>query len=616
MGCLSSKPQLIDFAAGDDAAYMERYLEDRVLGEGEFGVVHLVHDVRAKDPQNAEPLASKTLRKGVTFKDNTIYSPLKPEVLRRECNILRVLRGQCYNLKLIAIYESPSTIRIVTEYCSGGDMTQYVINAYGKGEATGLRTEDVSRISYQLLSAVDHCARHGVIHRDIKPENIMFREPDRGAELRLIDFGSSSLDTSPAAQSGKATGDTDHNRVDATNELQEHSTFAGSAFYIAPEVFQRTYNSKADVWSAGVTLYVLVAGYPSECLQKAFNLLQRGKRDLRDLPNMPPNMPDSYYEMLEELLVYKRKKRKSAGNVLESEFVKFHFNHSEDSGDTADIADEEDGVVMSLDDVAKEANSAARGEGASVRGGSTGRGRTKSVLLEGSVQRHTLYMQYEKFERSVTTLLATVLSPAQLAGLLDKLNSIKVVTGDEQAAPTEDADLGNSTHRSASGEGVEVISNEQKLQIIKIGDLKSLMLGMGLKEAATMMSDLPNASSYNSFAYHIALLRQFVRTQGGRNDDLDGSLHKKVVRRLSSVGNRGGGGDGGGGGLKKSMSGGNLQHRTLPPSAGRMGADGEKDAPNSVHGSNVFKDFRKKRDQRNAVLAANNAAVDASVHSQ
>jgi serine/threonine protein kinase len=35
-------------------------------------------------------------------------------------------------------------------------------------EGSGLRTEDISRISFQLFDAVSHCAKHGIIHRDIK----------------------------------------------------------------------------------------------------------------------------------------------------------------------------------------------------------------------------------------------------------------------------------------------------------------------------------------------------------------------------------------------------------------------------------------------------------------
>ena len=88
-----------------------------------------------------------------------------------------------------------------------GEMLEYTSN----NMASGLRTEDVSRIAFQLLSAVDHCDKHNVLHRDIKPENIMFKSNTKTAELRLIDFGCATVDE----ESGK-----------------EHETFAGTPFYI------------------------------------------------------------------------------------------------------------------------------------------------------------------------------------------------------------------------------------------------------------------------------------------------------------------------------------------------------------------------------------------------
>jgi len=105
-------------------------------------------------------------------------------VLQAECNILKTIGGgKQYCLELIGLYETPKVIYIVTELCSGGEMTQYV------SQRDELRTEDVSRIAYQLLSAVNHCASNGVIHRDIKAENVMFCSSDSQAELRLIDLG-------------------------------------------------------------------------------------------------------------------------------------------------------------------------------------------------------------------------------------------------------------------------------------------------------------------------------------------------------------------------------------------------------------------------------------------
>ena len=167
MGLCNSKPSYIASAHGGEREYHERFLESKTLGQGEFGVVKMVHDVKRKDMIDAKPLAVKYLRKGFTFRDNTLYTPLKKEVLQGEVEILRRLNGECYNLKLEAVYETPSMIYMVTEYCEGGEMMPWVSAAFK--DTSGLRTEDVSRICYQLWSAVDHCAKHKIIHRDIKP---------------------------------------------------------------------------------------------------------------------------------------------------------------------------------------------------------------------------------------------------------------------------------------------------------------------------------------------------------------------------------------------------------------------------------------------------------------
>ena len=108
--------------------------------------------------------------------------------------------------------------------------------------AKGKLGEDVERKYFrQLVNAVDFCHSRGVYHRDIKPENLLL---DENENLKVSDFGLSAL-----AESRRKDG--------------LLHTICGTPAYVAPEVIKRKgYDGeKADVWSCGVILYVLMAGY-------------------------------------------------------------------------------------------------------------------------------------------------------------------------------------------------------------------------------------------------------------------------------------------------------------------------------------------------------------------
>jgi calcium-dependent protein kinase len=599
---IAAPAHLLEVVDGDEEAYHGRYLEDEVLGQGEFGVVKLVHDMlKRDDASSAVPLACKVLRKGAVFKDNTLYSPVKPEILRGEIEILRALAGVRYCLKLESVYETPKVLYMVTEFCGGGEMMEYVGN-----QKEDLRTEDVSRIAFQLLSALDHCTKHNVIHRDIKPENVMFQDTSPQADLRLIDFGSGTMDS--------------------PERVERHTTFAGSAFYISPEMFQRTYTAKTDVWSAGATFYVLVAGYPANDLQKAFNVLQKNTaRDLRTLPNMPSVMPESFYDLLEGCLTYRHKCRPTAGELLCNEFVQFHENYE----------------GMSLDQVAAAAVAITEKEQAPDGGreNNSTRKRTTSLSVKGSVGRHNLFLGFKKFERSLTTLLATLLSKGELATLLAMLKSrlhTKQIDADFGSVAEDfkdDCDTIENVERAVM-KTIPKTTNEQRLHVIQVQELKDILqhqmknyrmyvmsifaltvnchifqlltLVFAFAISLETMEKLPNESVYGRFAYHVALLKDFSSEGDGFVAD---SVGRKRIKRRGSLKRSGSFGPRRAGGNSSTLTSSNgsihsvqslrtWQNRSVSNKAGFIfgsrtasttsNMNAALQQPSSVHGTNVF----------------------------
>ncbi|CAN0842437.1 Serine/threonine-protein kinase SAPK3 [Linum grandiflorum] len=200
----------------------ERYEAIKELGSGNFGVARLVKDRKTK-----ELVAVKYIERGKTIDEH---------VRREIINHRSLTHPNIVRFKEVLL--TPTHLAIVMEYAAGGELFERICSA-------GRFSEDESRFFFQqLISGVSYCHSMEICHRDLKLENTLL-DGSPSPRLKICDFGYS--------KSGLL-----HSQPKST---------VGTPAYIAPEVLSRKeYDGKiADVWSCGVTLYVmLVGGYPFE----------------------------------------------------------------------------------------------------------------------------------------------------------------------------------------------------------------------------------------------------------------------------------------------------------------------------------------------------------------
>ncbi|GAB2282563.1 Serine/threonine-protein kinase srk2i [Dionaea muscipula] len=200
----------------------DRYDFVRDIGSGNFGVARLMRDKVSK-----ELVAVKYIERGDKIDENVRREIVNHRSLRHP-NIIRFKE----------VILTPTHLAIVMEYASGGELFERICNA-------GRFSEDEARFFFQqLISGVSYCHAMQVCHRDLKLENTLL-DGSPAPRLKICDFGYSKS---------------------SVYHSQPKST-VGTPAYIAPEVLPtKEYDGKiADVWSCGVTLYVMLVGsYPFE----------------------------------------------------------------------------------------------------------------------------------------------------------------------------------------------------------------------------------------------------------------------------------------------------------------------------------------------------------------
>jgi serine/threonine protein kinase len=197
-------------------------------------------------------------------------------------------------------------------------------------------------ITRQLLRAVAHCHAANVVHRDIKLQNVLLND---ALQVRLAGFGIAHIGGSgdgaaaaavarPAAPNGSASGTVSSAIVassvavpsrlksafetlfefDDGDELTEP---CGTSYYVAPEVLRLRYSRSCDLWSVGVVLYCLLAGFPPFNGASEEAILEQVKHGVLSFAHDAwRSTSESAKELVRLLLTRDRHKRISAAAAL------------------------------------------------------------------------------------------------------------------------------------------------------------------------------------------------------------------------------------------------------------------------------------------------------------
>jgi serine/threonine protein kinase len=192
------------------------------LGRGAMGVVY-----EAYDPIIERRIAIKTVRTDAFDQDG-----LK-EVLPRFEREAKA-SGKLSHPNIVTTYDfgqDDGTAYMVMEFVAGKPLSELL------GEHASFPLDDSVRIVTQILAALEHAHRNGVVHRDIKPANVLVL-PDGG--IKVTDFGIARLESSTMTQAGHRLG---------------------SPQSMSPEqVLGKDVDRRSDIFSTGIILYELLTG--------------------------------------------------------------------------------------------------------------------------------------------------------------------------------------------------------------------------------------------------------------------------------------------------------------------------------------------------------------------
>ena len=240
---------------------LNRFLIERRIGSGGFGVVYEAWDGRLE-----RPVAVKAIESGERGGSRRVLREAQAAARLNHPGIVT----------LYEMGEEGGSALLVTELVEGSTLAELARDR-------ALSDREVGEIGADLCEALDHAHSRSVVHRDIKPQNVLVTE-DGEPRAKLMDFGVARI-------------------ADAT-AMTAPGGVLGTLAYMAPEQAEgrADVGPEADVYSLALTLYECWSGEnPNRRATPAATARAIGAR-VRPLRRLRPDLPRELSATLDECL--------------------------------------------------------------------------------------------------------------------------------------------------------------------------------------------------------------------------------------------------------------------------------------------------------------------------